>query len=108
MRKTSFGRSIAFVFCILGAAAPAFGAEPATGSTGTPLGAIKSWSTEVEKSPDAASLGLTPESISFIQRINIYFNEMIHLEGRFVQTDPNNDQTKGRFYVQWPGRLRFD
>jgi len=25
-----------------------------------------------------------------------------------VQTDPNNDRTKGRFYVQRPGRLRFD
>lgn len=51
---------------------------------------------------------LSPEQISLLAQINAYLNSLENVEGRFVQTDHRNDETKGRFYVRRPGRLRFD
>jgi outer membrane lipoprotein-sorting protein len=43
-----------------------------------------------------------------VQRINAYFNNMTNLQGSFEQVDSNNKRTTGRFYVQRPGKIRFD
>ena len=51
---------------------------------------------------------LSSEQISLIGNINGYLNALKSLEGRFVQTDHRNERLRGRFYVQRPGRLRFD
>lgn len=51
---------------------------------------------------------LTPEQISLLARINAYLNSLVHVQGRFIQTDHKNEETKGRFYVHRPGRMRFD
>lgn len=53
-------------------------------------------------------ISLTAEQISLLARINEYLNTLVNVEGRFVQTDHRNEETKGRFYVRRPGRLRFD
>jgi len=39
---------------------------------------------------------LTQEQIELLARINVYLNSLENLEGRFVQTDPNSEQKKGR------------
>ncbi len=109
MRMTSYSRAAALFVCLLWTVHPAPAADNKTGNQANPLGAIKSWSAQVENQQTAAvPSSLSPETLGFVQRINGFFNELIHLQGRFVQTDPNNDRTKGRFYVQRPGRLRFD
>lgn len=51
---------------------------------------------------------LSPEQIQILTSINAYLNSLVHIQGRFVQTDHRNEETKGRFYVHRPGRLRFD
>ena len=43
-----------------------------------------------------------------VQRINDYFNNLNSIQGSFEQVDSNNKHTNGRFYVQRPGKLRFD
>ena len=43
-----------------------------------------------------------------VNRINAYFNGITNLQGRFEQVDPNNKRSSGRFYVQRPGKIRFD
>lgn len=43
-----------------------------------------------------------------VQRINAYFNNMTNLQGSFEQVDSNSKRTTGRFYVQRPGKIRFD
>ena len=43
-----------------------------------------------------------------VHRINAYFNNITNLQGNFEQIDSNNKRTTGRFYVQRPGKLRFD
>lgn len=51
---------------------------------------------------------LSPKQIGLLAQINEYLNSLQNIEGRFVQTDHRNEETKGRFYVRRPGRLRFD
>jgi outer membrane lipoprotein-sorting protein len=55
--------------------------------------------------PAAASQSSQAEAI---ESVNSYFNSITHLQGTFVQVDANDDRTRGRFYVQRPGRIRFD
>jgi outer membrane lipoprotein-sorting protein len=43
-----------------------------------------------------------------LTRINAYFNGITNLQGSFEQVDPNNKRSTGRFYVQRPGKIRFD
>lgn len=52
----------------------------------------------------------TPEDIktASIQKINDFFNNNTNIEGTFLQTDSSNNQTKGKFYIKQPGRIRFD
>ena len=88
-------------------------AQPQPQQQTNPAGGGANWSTEVQPSPTpeapAADTAETPETSQFdpeavaqIGKINAYFNNIIHLEGRFTQIDPNNDRTNGRFYVQRP------
>jgi hypothetical protein len=51
---------------------------------------------------------LSPEQILLLGNINAYLNSLTNLQGRFVQTDHRNEETRGRFYVSRPGRVRFD
>ena len=46
--------------------------------------------------------------LDVIESVNKYFNNIKHLRGRFAQTDARNRTLQGRFYVEWPGRFRFD
>jgi outer membrane lipoprotein-sorting protein len=63
---------------------------------------------------DAAvqAAGPTPligeEQAAAVQKINAYFNGITNLQGNFEQIDSNNKHATGRFYVQRPGKLRFD
>lgn len=43
-----------------------------------------------------------------VERVSAYFNSFSTLTGNFVQTNPNGSRVGGTFYVQKPGRLRFD
>ena len=43
-----------------------------------------------------------------MERINAYFNGITNLQGSFEQIDSTNKRTTGRFYVQRPGKIRFD
>lgn len=48
------------------------------------------------------------EQLAAIEKVSTYFNGLTTLTGRFVQTDPNQKQMKGRVYVAKPGRFRFE
>lgn len=43
-----------------------------------------------------------------VQRISEYFNTMKQMRGVFVQIDPDKKRSRGRFYMQRPGKFRFD
>jgi outer membrane lipoprotein-sorting protein len=45
---------------------------------------------------------------STIERINTYFNAITTLVGNFVQVGPDGSRSEGEFYLQKPGKVRFD
>ena len=65
------------------------------------------WDAAVEAAPAATPL-IGEQQDAAVQRINAYFNGITNLQGNFEQIDSNNKHTDGRFYVQRPGKLRFD
>jgi outer membrane lipoprotein-sorting protein len=71
-----------------------------------PLGA--GWSTKFGTNPPGGEFTNTPEQVAVIERLNSYFNNMVNLEGTFLQTDADDKRKKGRFYIERPGKLRFD
>jgi outer membrane lipoprotein-sorting protein len=65
------------------------------------------WEAVVEAAASPTPL-IGDKQAQAIQRINAYFNGITNLQGRFEQVDPNNKRSSGRFYVQRPGKIRFD
>jgi outer membrane lipoprotein-sorting protein len=65
------------------------------------------WDAAVEAAPAATPL-IGEQQDAAVQRINDYFNNLSSIQGNFEQVDSNNKRTTGRFYVQRPGKLRFD
>ena len=43
-----------------------------------------------------------------LARISAYLNALDTAEGEFVQIDPNGETSDGRFFIDRPGRIRFE
>ena len=43
-----------------------------------------------------------------IDKVNTYLSGLTTLVGNFVQVGPDGTRTEGRFYMQKPGRIRFE
>jgi outer membrane lipoprotein-sorting protein len=94
---------------------PSFGDE--TSATGAPapddeivptaVDEGAGWEAAVEAAQAATPL-IGEEQVKAVQRINTYFNSITNLQGSFEQIDSNNKRSAGRFYVQRPGKIRFD
>jgi outer membrane lipoprotein-sorting protein len=65
------------------------------------------WQAAVEAAQAATPL-IGEEQDKAVQRINAYFNNITNLQGSFEQVDSYNKRSVGRFYVQRPGKIRFD
>ncbi len=48
------------------------------------------------------------EQIAAIDQVSAYLNTITTLSGDFVQTAPDGNVTQGRFFIERPGRLRFE
>jgi len=94
---------------------PSIGQEVVPADNAAPVGEITppsvdegaSWEAAVEAAQAPTPL-IGEEQNQAIQRINAYFNGITNLQGSFEQIDPNNKRSAGRFYVQRPGKIRFD
>lgn len=86
-------------------AATAQQAAPKQG--GSPVGG-PSWKADVQSAPSVSGVTLEPAQLDTVNRVSAYFNSLHNLRGTFVQTNPDKKRMKGRFYVQRPGRLRFE
>ena len=65
--------------------------------------------------PFAAILGktgsttaLTPEQRTLIDKASAYLSNVRVLSGQFIQVGPDGKRTKGEFYIQKPGKVRFE
>ena len=82
-------------------------AQDAKKNPSSPVGGA--WESKVDiTNGDSGTKVLTPEQTNAIAIVNTYFSELVNLSGQFVQVDPDLKQTKGKFYVQKPGKFRFD
>ena len=94
---------------------PSLGQDDVPAGGGAPVGEITpsaidegaSWEAAVEAT-DAPTPLIGAEQDEAVQKINAYFNGITNLQGGFEQTDPSNKRSTGRFYVQRPGKIRFD
>jgi len=94
---------------------PALGDE--TGATGAPAPSDEitptvmdegaGWEAAVEEAQGSTPL-IGEAQTKAVERINAYFNSITNLQGSFEQVDATNKHTTGRFYVQRPGKIRFD
>jgi outer membrane lipoprotein-sorting protein len=51
---------------------------------------------------------LTQQQKTLIDRINLYLTSVQTLFGDFVQVGPDGTRSEGKFYLQKPGRMRFE
>lgn len=72
-----------------------------------PVGA-GTWSQTVSRDAAISGEELDKKQVELIQKVTGYFNQMTEIKGLFVQTGADNKRMRGKFYVQQPGRFRFD
>jgi outer membrane lipoprotein-sorting protein len=58
--------------------------------------------------PGPSRGGFTPAERSELERVSEALNAIHTLEGRFVQIGPEGQLDQGRFYIDKPGRMRFE
>jgi len=73
-----------------------------------PVGASGNWTQTVNKDAAIAGEEFSKKQIELIQKVGGYFNQMTQMKGAFIQTAADNKRTRGKFYLQRPGRFRFD
>lgn len=56
----------------------------------------------------SASAQTPEEQKKLIEKVNSYFNSITTLVGTFVQIGPDGSRDEGDFYLQKPGKVRFD
>ncbi len=126
-RKAAIGALLA---CL---GVPAFGQVPlpsarpkapaATGSTtpSVPQTPVAAPMVQAQAAPDpitnpfAALLGKTgsttaikPEQRALIDRASNYLSSVQVLSGKFIQVGPDGKRSKGEFFIQKPGKVRFE
>jgi outer membrane lipoprotein-sorting protein len=88
-------------------ATPNLGAAPSTANVASsaqtlPTPVIRPKSEAVKGGP------MTPQQRTLIERINLYLTSVQTLFGDFVQVGPDGTRSEGKFYLQKPGRMRFE
>jgi outer membrane lipoprotein-sorting protein len=65
--------------------------------------------------PPPAAQDNQPAAVTFdasqramLEKVNTYFNSVTTLVGKFVQVGPDGGKTEGQFYMQKPGKIRFE
>jgi outer membrane lipoprotein-sorting protein len=85
---------------------------PAAAEDANPVGANKNWGAEVT-TPAVNQTGVLQGPLdeaqkALIAKVDGYFNGLIDLRGSFQQTDVEQKQDRGKFYISRPGKFRFE
>jgi len=56
----------------------------------------------------AGTLAFDPKQRALVDRVNTYLTGVQTLVGDFVQVAPDGSRSEGKFYMQKPGRIRFE
>lgn len=71
-----------------------------------PVGA--GWGNVVVKPSGETGQAFSPEQRASVERVSNYFDQLTTLRGQFEQTDPDGSKSRGKFYVERPGKFRFE
>jgi outer membrane lipoprotein-sorting protein len=82
--------------------------EPKKPARANPLAVGTPPSQSVNKGGGTTGAELSKKQIEVVQRVNLYFNQLSSLKGTFIQTSADGKRLRGKFYVNRPGRFRFD
>lgn len=108
MSKTTSAAVAATLGLGLAFAAAMAGAEEAKKAPApNAVGAGSGWAANVA-ADKAGGATLDEAQTSVIKTVNTYFNDLKHLKGSFVQTNPDKKRQKGKFALKRPGKFRFD
>jgi outer membrane lipoprotein-sorting protein len=94
-------------------AAPAQSAKPAQSATSGLAAGVRSLfhldkDTEPPTTPVTTSASFTPSQRAQVDKVSAYLSSMQQLIGDFVQVGPDGSRVKGEFYIQKPGKVRFE
>jgi outer membrane lipoprotein-sorting protein len=56
----------------------------------------------------AAAVTFDSGQRALLEKVNNYFNSVTNLVGKFIQVGPDGGKTEGQFYMQKPGKIRFE
>jgi outer membrane lipoprotein-sorting protein len=67
----------------------------------------------LDKEPEApppvtTTAAITPAQRAQVDKVSAYLSSMQQLIGNFVQIGPDGSRVKGEFYIQKPGKIRFE
>jgi outer membrane lipoprotein-sorting protein len=67
----------------------------------------------LEKEPEApppatTTAAFTPAQKAQVDKVSAYLTSVQQLVGQFVQVGPDGSRVKGEFYIQKPGKVRFE
>ena len=94
-------------------AAPAQSATPAqSASSGLAAGVRSLFHLDKDPEPAATpattSTGFTSAQRAQVDKVSAYLSNMQQLIGDFVQVGPDGSRVKGEFFIQKPGKVRFE
>ncbi len=96
----------------LPSAAPAAGAQP-SGLSGLAAGFKSLFN--LDRKPDPPAPAPAPTTAAFnpaqraqVDKVSAYLSSMHQLVGKFVQVGPDGSRVKGEFFIQKPGKIRFE
>ena len=76
---------------------------------GNAVGAGGNWQANVDagKTAPNAAVKLDGKQMEAVKAVDAYFNGIGDLRGKFLQTDAEQQQQHGDFYIKRPGKFRF-
>jgi outer membrane lipoprotein-sorting protein len=63
---------------------------------------------ETSATPVTTTAGFTAPQRAQVDKVSAYLSSMQQLVGNFVQVGPDGSRVRGEFYIQKPGRVRFE
>ena len=95
------------------AAPPSASAQSPVGGLAAGLKSLFNLDRQPEPAPTPAPAAVTPGAFTSAQRaqvdkISAYLSGMPQLVGNFVQVGPDGSRVRGEFYMQKPGKIRFE
>lgn len=103
-------RRAALLACMMALAgacqAVAGSAEDDKAKAGNVVGA-GNWQASVAAGKSGSLVALDNKQSAALKDIDAYFNAIGDLQGKFLQTDAQQQQQKGEFFIKRPGKFRF-